>query len=106
MILWTTVTILVHVRNANLVASGCHVRVTIMQGCTVVHVDDPPMSYDDETHTTTLTVGLSQRDSAGLHAGPAKVQVNALDWMGWRAASDQVTTMLGSNLYSEEMTNG
>ena len=103
MITWSTVTFPVYVRHANLVATGCHVRVTISQGCVAVHVDDPPMSYDAQTDTTVLTVGLSQEDSGRFHAGPAKVQVNAKDWMGWRPVTDQATKMLGSNLYSEEM---
>lgn len=98
MISWTTPTIPVHVRNANLVATGCHVLVTISQGCERITVEDPPMTYNAEAGDTTLLVGLTQQQCGRLHAGPAKVQVNAKDWAGWRPASDQATTYIGSNL--------
>ena len=101
MITWTSVTIPVHVRNANLVATGCHVRVTIRQDCTAVHVDDPPMTYDSETDTTTLLVGLSQQQCGQFSQGAARLQVNAADWSGFRVASDQATMNLGSNLLRE-----
>lgn len=102
MITWTTPTIPVHVRHANLVATGCHVLVTIaQQGCASVTVEDPPMAYDSDTDTTTLLVGLTQEQCGSLHPGPAKVQVNAVDWSGWRVASDQATATLGSNLIRE-----
>ena len=101
MISWTNPTIPVHVRNANLVATGCHVLVTISQGCESVTVEDPPMTYDAETDTTTLLVGLTQSQSGAFRPGPANVQVNARDWMGWRPASDQATTYIGSNLLRE-----
>lgn len=104
MISWTTPIIPVHVRNADLVSTGCSVRVTIaQQGCRSVTVEDPPMSYDAEAGTTTLLVGLTQEQSGMLRPGPALVQVNALDWMGWRPASDQATTYIGSNLLREAL---
>lgn len=101
MISWTTPTLPVHVRNADLVSSGCHVAVTIAQGCHSVTVEDPPMEYDSETGTTTLYVGLSQMQSGPFAAGRVRVQVNAKDWMGFRPASDQATTYIGSNLLRE-----
>ncbi len=102
MISWTAPIIPVHVRNADLVSTGCRVRVTIaQQGCRGVTVEDPPMSYDAQTDATTLLVGLTQEQCGSLHPGPAKVQVNAVDWSGWRVASDQATATLGSNLIRE-----
>lgn len=101
MISWTTPTLPVHVRNADLVSTGCHVAVTIAQGCHSVTVEDPPMEYDSETGTTTLYVGLSQMQSGPFAAGRVRVQVNAKDWMGFRPASDQATTYIGSNLLRE-----
>lgn len=101
MISLTTPVVPVHVRNANLVNTGCRVLVTFSQGCRSVTVEDPPMEYDPETGTTTLTVGLSQEQCGMFRVGPVKVQVNAKDWMGWRPASDQATDYIGSNLYRE-----
>lgn len=101
MISWTTPTLPVHVRNADLVSTGCHVAVTIAQGCHSVTVEDPPMEYDSETGTTTLYVGLSQAQSGPFMADRVRVQVNAKDWMGFRLASDQATTYIGSNLLRE-----
>lgn len=101
MITWTTPTIPVHVSGADLTSTGCHVAVTVAQGCHSVTVEDPPMSYDGETGATTLLVGLSQAQSGQFEPGPARVQVNAYDWMGFRVASDQATTILGSNLLRE-----
>lgn len=106
MISWTTPTIPVRVRNANLVATGCHVLVTIAQGCRSVTVEDPPMEYDEAEDTTTLLVGLAQEQCGLLEPGPCKVQVNALDWMGWRPASDQATAYIGSNLLREAIHHG
>lgn len=103
MISFTTPVIPVHVRNANLVATGCHTRVTISQGCHKVTVEDAPMIYDAETDTTTINVGLSQKQCGKFRAGPVKVQVNFKDWMGWRDASDQATDYVGSNLLEEVM---
>lgn len=101
MITWTTPTIIVYVRNADLVSTGCHVLVTIAQDDVSVTVNDPPMSYDSETGTTTILVGLSQDQSGQLHKGLARLQVNAKDWMGFRPASDQAPVMLGSNFVKE-----
>lgn len=101
MISLTTPVIQVHVRNADLVSSGCHVLVTFAQGCTSVTIDDPPMTYDSETNTTTLRPVLSQVQCGQFCPGPVKVQVNAKDWMGWRPASDQATDYIGSNLFKE-----
>lgn len=95
---WTTPTIPVHVRHADLTSLEFRVCVTIAQGDVSVTVNDPPMVYDSNTDTTTLFAGLSQQQCGMFHHGPAKIQVNAVDWSGFRIATNQATKLLGSNL--------
>lgn len=101
MITWTTPTIPVHVNHADLVSTECRVSVTISQGDVSITTEDPPMSYDAEADRTTLLVRLTQQQCGMFHQGAARVQVNAVDWSGFRVASDQATTLFGSNLVRE-----
>ena len=103
MIRWSTPTQPIVVHGADLTATGCHVVVTIEQGCARLDVEDPPMSYDSEADCTTISVGLTQEQTAAFRTGHADVQVNAVDWSGYRVVSERARVHVGSNLLDERV---
>ena len=102
MIRWSTPTQPVHVLNVDLTHMN-KVIVTFSQGCRKVSVEDPPMSYDEDTDTTTLLPTLTQLQTAGFRAGNVVVQVNAIDAAGYRVPSDIASFKMGSNLLDAPM---
>lgn len=98
MISWTTPTLTVIVTDADVTA--CRVTVDIEQSGKVVTVEDPPMSYAEGTGTT-MEVTLTQEQAGALHMGTAKLQVNAIDRSGYRAATRKATISIGSNIRTE-----
>lgn len=105
MIRWSTPTQPIIVRNVDLTQMA-RVVVTFAQGCLRVSVEDPPMSYDDETDSTTLLPTLTQLQTAGFCAGRVDVQVNAVDWMGYRVPTDKAVAQIGSNILEGVMKSG
>lgn len=104
MIRWSTPTQPITVRGCDLTQME-RVTVTFAQGCRRVDIDDPPMSYDAETGCTELLPTLSQLQTAGFCPGTVEVQVNAIDWMGYRVASDKERFHMGSNILDRRMNN-
>ena len=102
MIRWSTPTQPIIVRNVDLTQMAS-VVVTFAQGCLRVSIEDPPMSYDDETDSTTLLPTLTQLQTAGFCAGRVDVQVNAIDTDGLRVPSDIATLHVGNNLLDAPM---
>lgn len=99
-IAWTTPTQQILIRGADLTA--CRVTVDIEQDCTHVSVVDPPMTYTEAG--TLMEATLTQEQSGALHAGSAKLQVNAIDRSGYRPATRKATIPIGSNIRGEVMT--
>ena len=99
MIAWTTPTQQILIRGADLTA--CRVTVDIEQDCTRVSVLDPPMTYTEAG--TLMEVTLTQEQAGALHMGTAKLQVNAIDRSGYRAATRKATISIGSNIRTEVM---
>ena len=100
MIAWTTRTQQILIRGADLTA--CRVTVDIEQDCTRVSVLDPPMTYTEAG--TLMEATLTQEQAGALHMGSAKLQVNAIDRSGYRAATKKATIPIGSNIRGEVMT--
>lgn len=100
MIAWTTPTQQILIRGADLTA--CRVTVDIEQDCTRVSVVDPPMTHTEAG--TLMEVTLTQEQAGALHMGTAKLQVNAIDRSGYRAATRKATISIGSNIRGEVMT--
>lgn len=103
MIAWTTPTKPLLIKGADL--TGCKVTVDIEQGCTIVSVIDPPMSYT-AGEGTTLMPTLTQEQTGSLRPGPAKLQVNAITQAGYRAATKKVSVSVGDNIRKEPMAYG
>lgn len=99
MIAWTTPTQQILIRGADLTA--CRVTVDIEQDCTRVSVVDPPMTHTEAG--TLMEVTLTQEQAGALHMGTAKLQVNAIDRSGYRAATRKATISIGSNIRTEVM---
>lgn len=99
MIAWTTPTQQILIRGADLTA--CRVTVDIEQDCTRVSVLDPPMTYTEAG--TLMEATLTQEQAGALHMGTAKLQVNAIDRSGYRAATKKATIPIGSNIRGEVM---
>lgn len=97
---WTTPTKQILIKNVDITA--CHVVVDIEQSGTVVSISDPPMTYTDAG--TLMEVTLTQEQAGALHMGSAKLQVNAIDRSGYRAATKKATIPIGSNIRGEVMT--
>lgn len=99
MIAWTTPTQPILIEDVDLTA--CRVVVDIEQGCTMVSISDPPMTYTEAG--TLMEATLTQEQSGALHAGPAKLQVNAIDSNGYRAATKKRTISIGDNVRNKVM---
>lgn len=105
MIRWSTPTLPVIVEGIDL-TSMSRVAVSFAQGCRHAEIYDPPMSYDAETDSTTLLPTLTQLQTAGFCAGRVDVQVNAVDWMGYRVPTDKAVAQIGSNILEGVMKSG
>lgn len=100
MIAWTTPTQQILIRGADLTA--CRVTVDIEQDCTRVSVLDPPMTHTEAG--TLMEATLTQEQTGALHAGAAKIQVNAIDSNGYRPATRKYTISIGDNIRDEVMS--
>lgn len=102
MIEWTTPTQLIRIKNTDI--TNCDVYVTIAQGDFLQTMRPDEMTFDGTC--TLLTVTLDQTETGALEAGNAKLQVNAIDSDGYRAATQQVLIKVGSNLLDREVSYG
>ena len=100
MIEWTTPTECIIVLGVDLTERD--VWVSIAQGGNELRLQPDSMSYDAEVGTL-LACTLTQQQTGSLHAGTARIQVNAIDSSGYRAATKQATISIGSNLLDEEV---
>ena len=102
MIEWTTPTQPILVRGADLTA--CDVRVTLAQAGVRYDLAPDGMTYDADSGTL-LVVRLTQEQTGALAPGAARLQVNAIDSAGYRAATKIYRVSIGQNLLEEVMTN-
>ena len=91
--------------------TGCDVVVSYRQRMgnsmidNAVDIDDATVTYDGSD--STITVGLTQLQTAGFVAGKrCMVQVNWINSSGVRKATDVAYVPVSDNLYEEEMTYG
>ena len=106
MISWTTPTVPVTINTALLESNRCEVYGTFSQRGRRVTIEPTSMTVDSENNKTTLYFDLSQLQTAGFRVGETKVQVNFIDWMGYRAATKKESVYIGSNSLESELTNG
>lgn len=87
--------------------TGKDVYVTYKQRCRLVTIDDPTVSYDEETGDTALVVNLTQLQTAMFNADDkVRIQVNWVDQDGMRNATVVRDISVTQNLLQEELTYG
>ena len=96
---YTTPTIELTVEGVDLTAYD--VLVSIGQSSRRIWVHGPDMSADGED--TVISVELTQEQSSRLREGTAKVQVNWLDLLGKRNATEVGEIMVRENLIEREL---
>ena len=105
MIAYTTPTIPIVVTSGQLLATKCDIYVSFRQGDTTVTVEPSHVSADVEGDKTLLLCDLGQLQTGGLSFGATDVQVNVVDWMGYRAATPWKKAFIGSNLIEREISH-
>lgn len=109
MITWTTPTLWLRVNSGLLDYTRCNVLMTISQGCRKLTIEPVEISStlgeSLEDGYTNLRFDLSQLETGGFRPGAAKVQVNFIDWMGYRAATKEIYVFIGNNLVRKELDN-
>lgn len=91
---YTTPTHRLRVKGVDL--TGYDVLVTYRQRETIVTVKNPAMEYDGTD--TVLSVPMTQLQTGGFMNGSAQVQVNVIDYNGYRAATNIKEFALRNNL--------
>lgn len=87
--------------------TGMDVYVTYEQGCRKVTMQPEEVAYDADSGNTTVTVSLSQLQTAQFKPGKrAQVQVNFIDVDGKRNATTVREVNITQNLLDEELTYG
>ena len=106
MIAWTTPTVPVTINTALLESNRCKVYGTFSQGKKRVTIEPTSMEVDSTNGKTTLYFDLTQLQTAKFRVGEVKVQVNFVDWMGYRDATKMESVYIGSNALESELDNG
>ena len=106
MIAWTTPTVPVTINTALLESNRCKVYGTFSQGKKRVTIEPTSMEVDSTNGKTTLYFDLTQLQTAKFRVGEVKVQVNFIDWMGYRDATKTESVYIGSNALESELDNG
>lgn len=106
MIAWTTPTVPVTINTALLESTRCEVYGTFSRGCKKVTLEPTRMEVDSTNNKTTLYFDLTQLQTAKLGVGETKVQINFIDWMGYRDATKIETVYIGTNTLESELDNG
>ena len=106
MIAWTTPTVPVTINTALLESNRCKVYGTFSQGKKRVTIEPTSMEVDSTNGKTTLYFDLAQLQTAKFRVGEVKVQVNFIDWMGYRDATKMESVYIGSNALESELDNG
>lgn len=105
MIGYTTPTMPIVVSSGQLETTHCDVYVSFRVGKKVITVRPYLIESDVEHDTSILYLDLSQLDTGFLSTGVAQVQVNLVDWMGYRAATQWKTWPIGTNILDREVVN-
>lgn len=105
MIRLTTPTIPVTINTSQIEANNCDVYATFAQGCRRVTVRPLVTTVDTEHDATHFEFDLTQLETAKFKPGEVKVQVNFIDWMGYRAATKEESIYIGTNLLDKELAN-
>lgn len=105
MITWTTPTIPVTITTGQLEKTHCKVYMTVTQGQNSVTLEPYRIESDEENDRSVLMFYLAQLQTGNFHPGEASVQVNFIDWMGYRDATKFERIYLGSNLIGKELVN-
>lgn len=91
----STPTFRVLVHGADL--TGCDVYLTLKQGRKTITVKNPAIEIDGTD--ATLTVTLTQEQTATFMEGRGvEVQVNAVDYNGYRIPTNIITVQFGRNI--------
>lgn len=105
MIVWTTPTAPIIVSSGQLEKTKCNVYVTFFQGDNVMTLTPRYIESNESTDRTLLVVNLSQLETGGFSPGITGVQVNIVDWSGYRAATEIDYVCLGSNAIRKELAH-
>lgn len=105
MIKITTPTIRVHVNSGQVEAAHCNVYGTFSQGDYTLTLEPLEVTSDVQHNTTTMRFDMTQLQTAGFKPGVVHFQVNLVDWMNYRAATNIVQIYVGTNLLKEVLTH-
>lgn len=92
---YTTPTLPLIVQGIDL--TGADVWVTLAQKAHIITVDDANMELDEDGNTV-ISVDLTQFQTAEFREGTMKVQVNWIDELGRRNASNEALITVDGNL--------
>lgn len=97
----TTPTFPVRINSGKIEACQCNVYGTFKQGGKALTLEALNVSSDVENNETTMHFNLTQLQSGGFRPGIVHIQVNLIDWMGYRAATNPVQRYFYGNLQEE-----
>ena len=86
--------------------TGCDVWVSFQQGARELDVKNPTVAYDGTKGNTTVTVELTQSQTAQFRAGKVAVQVNWITQEGARDATAQAELEWAANLLERVVEYG
>ena len=105
MIQWTTPTLIVWLNTGLLEGTQCEVYGTFSQGCESLTVRPQKVESDTENNRTRLEFTISQLQTGAFRPGALMLQINFVDWMGYRDATKIERLYLGTNLLGKELHN-
>lgn len=105
MISWTTPTLRLTVRGADL--TGTEVHATIKQsGRDPIEGEIVSVTYDSESNSTVVLADYTQAQTGGIRRGGATVQINFVTAEGRRLATAEKRIEVGDNHIKEVLAYG
>ena len=105
MIQWTTPTLRLTVRGADLTGTEAHA--TIKQGSRApVEGEVTSVTYDADTNATVVLADFTQLQTGGIRSGGATVQLNFVTAEGKRLATAEKRIEVGDNHIKEVLAYG
>ena len=103
---WTTPTLPVTISTGLIESCDCDVYGTFEQRGKSLTIQPYSVESDTQHNKTRLLFDLTQLQTGGFCAGVVSLQVNFVDWMNYRAATNIAAVPLGSNILRKELAHG